>query len=66
MPKKLSSFLYLKWWVAQQDFSKLLTNESVRALAPLRNVPINWRMEIIGIVAGLFDKQHNITPSTLI
>ena len=29
--KKNSLFLYLKWWAAQQDFSQLLTNESVRA-----------------------------------
>ena len=27
---KKTLFLYLKWCVAQQDFSQLLTNESVR------------------------------------
>ena len=29
--KKNSLFLFLKWCVAQQDFSQLLTNKSVRA-----------------------------------
>ena len=33
--QKNSNFLYLKWWVAQQIFSQLLPNESVRALTPL-------------------------------
>ena len=38
--EKNSLFLYLKWWVAQEDFSQLLTNKSVRATC---TTVILWR-----------------------
>ena len=43
---KNSLFLYLKWWGAQQDFSQLLTNKSVRATC---TTVIYNRMNIICI-----------------